>query len=66
MIAFKVHFANNKAAKAEQLKTSQIESVKVARADGRTIVEWLTIYADTEQESMTIANKVVKDYFIFV
>ncbi len=63
---YKVIFDNNKAATSERLMSQQTEGVKIETVEGIHIVKWITIFADDEQESIMVANRVIDDYFLFI
>lgn len=62
MNAFKVTFDHDKPVSADQILVNHCDSVKYEDADGHLAIKWLTIYAETEEESIRIAQKVAKGY----
>ena len=65
MNLYKVYFDNDGAVSGEQLPFPHPGSVKIESVDGRQILKWITIHADSEVESMQIADSVVNNFFQF-
>lgn len=63
MEVYKVIFDNNVAVAARKIDFSLRKSVKVVHKDSKRLVQWLPVFAESEQESIMIANKVVNYYF---
>ena len=63
MEVYKVIFDNNVAVAARKIDCSLRKSVKVVHKDSKRQVQWLPVFAESEQESIMIANKVVNYYF---
>lgn len=66
MNLFKVAFDHNMPVSAEKLYIPQCGTVKMETVNGRKELRSLTIYADTERESIEIAEKVVRDFYLFL
>ena len=58
MKLFKVLFDNNKAVEASQIDFSHRVSAEIVYPNGKSILKWLIIFADTAQESISSANKI--------
>ena len=63
MEVYKVIFDNNVAVAARKIDFSLRKSVKVLHKDSKRLVQWLPVFAESEQESIMIANKEVNYYF---
>jgi len=67
MKKYKVRFENNRALSAELFNTEAYddeEFVSVIAIEGRSYIDWLTVYAESEQDAFEIAETVVDQYFL--
>lgn len=62
MNLYKVHVNDKSVFLAEQLDMSHPGTIKLEINYGRKTLKWLTIYADSENESLVIAEKIIKDF----
>ena len=66
MKVFKVTFKENKAVDAKFEGYSYSSLCLVSKKDGLRQVDALNVVADNEEQSMTIANDIVVNYFGFI
>jgi len=67
MKKYKVRFENNRALSAELFNPEAYddeEFVSVIAIEGRSYIDWLTVYAESEQDAFEIAETVVDQYFL--
>ena len=62
MEVYKVIFQDNVAVEAHAVDFSLRKSVKVENTDNKRSIKWLPVFADSEQESIIIANRLVSFY----
>jgi hypothetical protein len=60
MRMYRVLFEHNQAVAANQIDFSNSVSIKIEHPDGYNSVKWVIVYADDEEESMRVANKIVR------
>ena len=65
MNLYKVEFDNEGVTSVKKLNLPQCGTVGLDHREGKRIIKWINISADNEQESIYIANRVVKDFFRF-
>jgi len=61
MLKYKVFFENNKAAATVKLNHSNHECVRIEYPDGISMIQWLVVYANSERDSIVVANTIVKN-----
>ena len=64
MNLYKVTFNDNKAVSADQVYIPAYSNplTGTGNINGIRTINWLTIYADDERQSMKVGNKMVKDF----
>jgi len=62
MHLYKVSFACNKAIATRQIVEKEVSDIKIEQVNGQSEIRWLIIYADDEEESLRIADRVLTDY----
>ncbi len=59
---YKVTFNDNKASSAESVQISSVDELKeFGNVGDKTVIRWYVVEADTEQQAIDIADKVVKE-----
>lgn len=47
---------------SEKIYLPHYDGARTATPSGNRLAKWITVYADSEQESMKIAHKVIADF----
>lgn len=63
---YKVFFEDNQAAYATVLKSVELDSARIDMVDGKRVVRWLNIFAESERDGIKLANKVIQGYLHFL
>jgi len=61
MIKYKVVFENNKAIASRQVDPLSCDCVRIEYPNGQSTIMWLVVYAYNEQDSINVANVIIKD-----
>ncbi len=67
MKKYKVRFENNKAISAalfEPEAYNDQEFLNVVTIDGKNYIDWITVFAENQQDAFDAADTVVKQYFL--
>jgi hypothetical protein len=59
---YKVKFKDNEAVATRQIDDLAERDHKIENKDGKVVLRYITIVADNEQQSISRANQVAKDY----
>jgi hypothetical protein len=67
MKKYKVRFKNNKVVSAELFEPEAYndqEFLNIVSIDGKNYVDWITVFADDQQDAFNAADTVVKQYLL--
>ncbi len=66
MKLYQIDFSDNKAVSAHPLDLLSYKCMEIERCAGKRSIKWITIFADDEQEGITLANEVVESIANFL